>query len=165
MKRQRAQSRYLITFPTQLKLVAIRGFQRVAGDKTYSLISIFGAVFQALIVGSLFYNISQSTMGAFSRGGVLFFSILYLSLLSMAEINNIFANRPILTKQRAYSFYHPAAESLQAIVSDFPTRMVSIFCFAVVTYFLSQLKQTAGQFFSSYWSWLLLPCVSLAISK
>lgn len=147
MKRQRAQSRYLITFPTQLKLVAIRGFQRVAGDKTYSLISIFGAVFQALIVGSLFYNISQSTMGAFSRGGVLFFSILYLSLLSMAEINNIFANRPILTKQRAYSFYHPAAESLQAIVSDFPTRMVSIFCFAVVTYFLSQLKQTAGQFF------------------
>lgn len=147
MKSQPTKSRYLITFRSQLKYTMIRGFQRVVGDKAYTIISLMGALFQALIVGSLFYNITPSTTGAFSRGGVLFFSVLYLSLMSMAEINNIFANRPILVKQRAYSFYHPAAESLQSIFSEFPTRFLSTICFAIVMYFLSRLKQTAGQFF------------------
>lgn len=147
MKRQRHQSRYLITFPAQLNLTMIRGFQRVMGDKAYTIINVFGAVFQSLIIGSLFYNIPQGTAGAFSRGGVMFFSLLYLALLSLAEINGAFFVRTILMKQKMYSFYHPAAEAIQAILSDFPVRMITIIAFSLIIYFLSQLNQTAGQFF------------------
>lgn len=147
MKRQRVKSRYLVTFAAQLKFTCIRGFQRAKGDLAYNGIHTFSVVFQALIIGSLFYNIAQNTNGAFSCGGVLFFSLLYLSLLSMAEINFIFSNRPILMKQRAYSFYHPAAEALQGILSDLPSRLVTIVVFALIVYFLARLNQHAGQFF------------------
>lgn len=147
MKRQRPKSRYMITFGRQLSLVMKRGIDRVKGDMAFTLISVFAAVFQSLIIGSLFYNISNSTTGAFSRGGAIFFSLLYNALNSLAEVNNCFANRPILLKQRSYSFYHPSAEAIQSVLSDMPVKLATIVVFSLIIYFLSNLHRTAGQYF------------------
>lgn len=147
MNHKRAKSRYLITFRAQVKLTMLRGFQRVIGNKAYTVINVATAIFQSLIIGSLFYKTTDSSSGAFSRGSVIFFALLYLSLLSLAEINSVFTDRPILMKQKTYSFYHPAAEALQKVFSDFPVKLMTILCFSIIIYFLSQLNQTAGQFF------------------
>lgn len=147
MKRQRPKSRYLINFTSQLKLVIIRGINRVKGDMAYTIISVCSSIFQALIIGSLFYNISNSTSGAFSRGGAIFFTLLYNALASLAEVNSFFVNRPILLKQRSYSFYHPSAEAIQSVLSDLPVKLTTITLFCIIIYFLTDLNQTAGQFF------------------
>lgn len=145
--RQRKASRYLLRYHNQLLLTAKRGFQRVAGDKAYTVTNVIGAIIQSLIMGSLFYNIDDSTVGAFSRGGVIFFALLYNSLASLAEVSHAFENRPILLKQKGYSFYHPSAEALQKVLTDLPVKAATLIVFSIVLYFLSQLKQTAGQFF------------------
>lgn len=147
MKRQRPHSRYMLTYLSQLKLVANRGWDRVVGDMAYTVIQTIGSTIQALIIGSLFYNINNSTSGAFSRGGVLFFSLLYNALASLAEINNAFSQRPILMKQKSYSFYHMSTESLQRHFSDLPVRLLTYTVFGLIVYFLSNLHRTAGQFF------------------
>lgn len=147
MKRQRQKSRYTVTYLTQLRLATIRGFQRIIGDKAYTITNVVGTIMQSLIVGSLFYNINKNTSGAFSRSSVLFFTLMFNSLAAMAEIPNAFANRPIVMKQKGYSLYHPSVEALQYIVTDLPFKIITYVCYGILVYFLSQLQQEAGKFF------------------
>lgn len=146
-KGQRARSRYMLTYFSQLRLAIRRGYQRVKGDKAYTLTAIAGSVIQSLIIGSLFYNINNNTTGAFSRGGVLFFALLYNSLTSLAEVSNAYAKRPIIQKQKSYSFYHPSVEAIQHFLTDLPVKIATLVVFSIILYFLTQLNQTAGQFF------------------
>lgn len=147
MKNQREKSRYTVSYLNQVKLTTIRGYQRIMGDKTYTFTNIFGTIAQALIVGSLFYNINTNTSGAFSRGGVLFFTLMFNSLSAMAEVPNYFLDRAIVLKQKGYSFYHPSAETLQYTLSNFPFKFITYICYGIIVYFLSQLEQNAGKFF------------------
>ncbi|CAN6607200.1 protein Snq2p [Trichomonascus vanleenenianus] len=148
MKHQRLKSRYLLTYPSQLRLAIRRGFQRARGNIAYLTARTVGACIQSLITGSLFYNISDSTSGAFSRGSVLFFAILFNALTSLADIPLAFENRPILLKQKSYSFYHPSVEAIQQLITDFPFRLLFVATFSVAIYFLAGLTTSVGQFFT-----------------
>lgn len=71
------------------------------GDQQ-SLIGKWGGIlFQALIVGSLFYNLPPTSAGVFPRGGVLFFMLLFNALLALAELTSAFASRPIMLKHKS----------------------------------------------------------------
>lgn len=148
MKRQRPLSPYLLSFHSQCALLVRRGFQRIAGDKAYYIINVVATVFQALIIGSLYYNTKYSTEGAFSRGGILFFTLLFNALTSLAEVSNAYSQRPIIVKQKRYSFYHPAGEALQQLLSDIPGRLATMLSFSLIIYFMSNLNRTAGQYFA-----------------
>lgn len=147
MKRQRKESRYMITYGKQMALTIKRGIQRVKGDAAYTYTNVGGNIIQALIMGSLYYNISQTTSGAFSRGGIIFFALLFNALSALAEISHSFDHRPILMKQKTYSFYHPSVETFAYLLSDFPTKFLTMISFCIIIYFLSNLTVAAGQFF------------------
>lgn len=61
---------------------------------------MFASVAQAFVAGSLYYNTPDDVSGAFSRGGVIFFAVLFMSLMGLAEISASFSSRPILMKQK-----------------------------------------------------------------
>ncbi|CDK27585.1 unnamed protein product [Kuraishia capsulata CBS 1993] len=158
----RSQSRYTVSYLTQLKLCTIRAFQRNMGDKSYTLTTIFAGTIQAFIVGSLYWNIPESTNGAFSRSGTIFFALLFFALMGMSEISTSFAKKPILTKQKGYSFYHPSAEVIAYVLNDIPIKFLSSVLFSVVLYFLAGLKSDPGAFFTFV---LFLNLASLAESN
>ncbi|KAK9472159.1 ABC-2 type transporter-domain-containing protein [Dipodascopsis tothii] len=147
MKRMSAESSYTISYYHQLVACLKRGGQRVAGDKAYVITNSVANIVQSLITGSLFYNMANDTNGAFSRGGVIFFAILFTALTTMAEISTAYAQRPIVLKQRSYAFYHPSAEALGNLVSSWPTRVLTTLLFDIILYFISNLNRTPGQFF------------------
>ncbi|CDF89040.1 ZYBA0S03-07778g1_1 [Zygosaccharomyces bailii CLIB 213] len=147
-KYARNKSYYTVSFPEQVRLCTIRGFQRVYGNRSYTVINVAAAVVQAFITGSAFYNSPSSTNGAFSRGGVLYFALLYYSLMGLANIT--FDHRPILQKHKTYSLYHPGAEALGSTLSGAPFRMIGLTCFLIILFFLSNLNRTAGSFFRIY---------------
>ncbi|GAV46590.1 hypothetical protein ZYGR_0A01820 [Zygosaccharomyces rouxii] len=148
-KYARDKSYYTVSFPEQIRLCTVRGFQNVYGNKAYTVINIAAAVIQAFITGSAFYNSPASTAGAFSRGGVLYFALLYYSLMGLANIS--FDHRPILQKHKTYSLYHPAAEALGSTFSGAPFRMIGLTLFIIILYFLAGLNRTAASFFRVYW--------------
>ncbi|SCW04561.1 LAFE_0H16270g1_1 [Lachancea fermentati] len=147
-KYSRSNSYFTISFPEQVRLCTKRGFQRIYGDKAYTVTNTVAGIIQALVAGSLYWNTPSSTEGAFSRGGVLYFAILYTSLMGLANIN--LDSRPIVQKHKTYSLYHPAAEALASSLSAFPFRVISVTCFFIILYFLSNLTRDAGKFFTSY---------------
>lgn len=108
-----------------------------------------GILFQAIIVGSLFYNLPPNAIGVFPRGGVLFFALLFNALLALAELTSSFSSRPILLKHKSFTFYRPSAYALAQVMTDIPMVLVQVLIFDIIVYFMSNLSRTAGQFFIS----------------
>ena len=144
---QRNGSLFTVNFYEQFRLNLKRAFQNIWGDKAYTIIQAVAAFVQSLIVGSLYYDTPDNVTGSFSRGGVIFFAVLYLSLTGLAEVSNSFKARPILLKQHNYSLYHPSAFAIAEAVSVAPVNLVITTVFSLVLYFLSNLNRDPGKFF------------------
>lgn len=86
-KSQRMKSPYTISVKDQVRLCFKRGFQRTRGDMTIVLSGIFGNTVIALIIGSVFYNLDNSTSALYSKGALLFFGILMAAFASSLEVS------------------------------------------------------------------------------
>lgn len=140
---------FTIPFHQQVMACTKRQFLVMIGDRT-SLVGKWGGIlFQAIIVGSLFYNLPPTALGVFPRGGVMFFMLLFNALLALAELTAAFESRPILLKHKAFSFYRPSAFAIAQTVVDIPLVLIQVFIFDVVVYFMANLQRTASQFFIS----------------
>lgn len=71
----------------QVKLCMERGFQRLRGDMSLMLSGMIGNFVMALIIGSVFYNLPSNTGSFYSRGTLLFFSILLNAFSSFLEVS------------------------------------------------------------------------------
>ena len=138
---------YTVNYNTQFKNCIKRRFQILNNNRSYAITSVSAALIQALVVGSLMYNTTNETIGAFSRGGALFFAVLYFAIMELAEVPATFEEKPILNKQYGYNLFHPSAELLAKQAVHFTVNLLSIIVFAIVLYFLTSLKMDAGAFF------------------
>ncbi|CEO60742.1 Putative ABC transporter [Penicillium brasilianum] len=138
---------YTVPFWKQVAILTHRQFLVMFGDRAALIGKWVVLVFQALIVGSLFYNLPNTSSGVFTRGGVMFYILLFNALLALAELTAAFESRPILMKHKSFSFYRPAAYALAQVVVDVPLVFIQVLLFDIVVYFMSNLARTASQFF------------------
>ena len=141
-------SRYLLSWPMQVQLALRRRAQIAMGDMGTHITVVLAALFQALIIGSVFFQLPKNSAGFFSRGGVLFFSLLYNSFTGMSEISLCYEQRPIVIRQKRFAMLHPSADALSNTILDFPIRAVSIFVFDIIVYWMTGLNADAGRFFT-----------------
>lgn len=92
---------YTIPFHKQVWACTRRQFLIMFGDRVTLFGKWGGIIFQALIVGSVFYGQPKTSAGVFTRGGVLFLMLLFNALLALAELTSAFSSRPILQKHRS----------------------------------------------------------------
>ncbi|KAJ5843840.1 Brefeldin A resistance protein [Penicillium chrysogenum] len=146
-RRKAKRKNFTISFYKQVMILTHRQFLVMFGDRE-SLIGKWSVItFQALITGSLFYNLPDTSNGVFTRGGVMFFILLFNALLAMAELTAAFESRPILMKHKSFSFYRPAAYALAQVVVDVPLVFIQVVLFDIVVYFMANLARTPSQFF------------------
>ena len=92
---------YSLPFYKQVTACTHRQFLVMFGDQQSLGGKWGGILFQALIVGSLFYDMPKTSAGVFTRGGVMFFMLLFNALLALAELTAAFSSRPILLKHKS----------------------------------------------------------------
>ncbi|KAL8280941.1 hypothetical protein RQP46_006620 [Phenoliferia psychrophenolica] len=143
----RKDSKYIISFPMQVRLCMTRRYQMQMGEIATLAVTTIAAIFQALIIGSVYFQMEKTTAGFFSRGGVIFFAILYNSFTGMAEITVSYSQRPIIVRQRQYAMCRPMADILAMNIVDIPFKAVTIFFFDLILYFMVGLQTSASQFF------------------
>ncbi|KAK3113229.1 hypothetical protein LTR53_009685 [Teratosphaeriaceae sp. CCFEE 6253] len=139
-----------VSFQSQVQAAVTRQYQLLWGDKATFLVKQAVTIAQALIAGSVFYNAPPNSSGLFIKGGAIFFSLLFQTLVAMSEVTDSFSARPVLAKHRAFALYHPAAFCLAQIAADVPILILQVTVFALPVYFLTGLRATAGAFFT-YW--------------
>ncbi|KAK4065047.1 uncharacterized protein Triagg1_8683 [Trichoderma aggressivum f. europaeum] len=143
------------SFMTQLKACTIRQYQILWGEKSTFLIKQVLSLAMSLIAGACFYNSPATSAGLFTKGGAVFFSLLYNCIVAMSEVTESFKGRPVLVKQKSFGFYHPAAFCLAQITADFPVLLLQCTIFTVVIYWMAGLKATAAAFFT-FWAILFI---------
>lgn len=141
------RSSYTVSFPRQVWACTLREFWLLWGDKTSLYTKLFIIISNGLIVGSLFYGESLNTSGAFSRGGALFFSILFLGWLQLSELMKAVAGRVVVARHQEYAFYRPSAVAIARVLLDFPVLLVQVAIFGLIMYFMTNLDVVASKFF------------------
>lgn len=139
---------YTLPFHKQVLACTHRQFLVILGDKASFYGKYLGLVFQGLIVGSLFFNQPKTSAGVFTRGGVMFFLLLFNSLLALAELTAAFSSRPVMLKHKSFSFYRPSAFALAQTLVDVPLNLIQVLVFGIIVYFMSNLARTASQFWT-----------------
>lgn len=148
-KHARPGSAYTVTITQQIALNTKRAYQRIWGDKASTIVNAGMQLVLSLIIGSIFYDPTSmnATAGMASKGAALYIAILSNGLTAISEINNLYAQRPIVEKHASYAFYHPATEALAGIMADIPVKFITATVFNVVLYFMACLRREAGPFF------------------
>lgn len=141
------KSPYTVSLVRQVMACVKREFWLLWGDKTSLYTKYFIIISNGLIVSSLFYGESLDTGGAFSRGGALFFSILFLGWLQLTELMPAVSGRGIVARHKDYAFYRPSAVSIARVVVDFPAIFAMVVPFTIIAYFMTGLDVTVSKFF------------------
>ncbi|CAF3429996.1 unnamed protein product [Fusarium graminearum] len=141
------KSPYIISLGTQIRLTTRRAYQRIWNDIVATATHTITPIIMAVIIGSVYYGTEDDTGSFYSKGAVLFMGVLINGFAAIAEINNLYAQRPIVEKHASYAFYHPAAEAISGVAADIPIKFVSATVFNIVLYFMSGLRREAGAFF------------------
>ncbi|KAK7205985.1 ABC-2 type transporter-domain-containing protein, partial [Myxozyma melibiosi] len=148
LQKSASSSPYTVSFFRQVQLLIIRELQLQWQDQVLLKTKIINSIACGFIFGSLFFNIPEDTSGAFNRGGIIFFSLVFNGWCLQVESGNIIDQRPLLNKHRSFGMFRPAALGLAKTFSDLPILSVQILLYVIITYFLSNLNRTAGQFFT-----------------
>ncbi|KAF9416671.1 hypothetical protein BGZ94_010157 [Podila epigama] len=137
---------YTLTFFSQVRGMIVRQIQLTRGDMGSLISRYLSNIVKAVIVGSCFLLLPKTAAGAFTRGGVLFFSLLFNALIAQAELPMALQGRPILYKLKNFAMYRPASFALAQILLDIPVIIIHNLLFACVLYFLSGLQRTFAKF-------------------
>ncbi|KFH46163.1 Brefeldin A resistance protein-like protein [Hapsidospora chrysogenum ATCC 11550] len=140
------KSPYTIPFFKQVIICTKREAWLLLSDKTALWTKLFIVISCGLIVGSLFHGQPSTTESTFTRGGTVFFSIIFLGWLQMTELMRAVSGRAIVSRHNDYAFYRPSAVALARVILDFPVIAVQVLIFGVIMYWLTGLAANAGQF-------------------
>lgn len=136
-----------IPLKKQILYCTKRAFQRSLGDKAYMISQVISVIIQSLVIGSLFYDIPMTTIGSFSRGSLTFFSILFFTFLSLADMPIAFQRQAVVKKQTLLHFYFNSVETLATTLFDYCFKFCLVVIFTIILYFLAHLQYNAARFF------------------
>ncbi|KAG0172189.1 hypothetical protein DFQ30_011013 [Apophysomyces sp. BC1015] len=149
-KRASNSTPYIVSFYQQVKALTIRQYHILIKDKE-ALILRYGTILtQALITASCFYKMPLSGTGAFSRGGALFFALLFNALISQTELVRYLTGRPILEKHKQYALYRPSAFYIAQVIIDIPYAVAQVLLFEICSYFMMGLHLSVNRFFTYF---------------
>ncbi|KAI0188150.1 ABC-2 type transporter-domain-containing protein [Xylaria flabelliformis] len=144
----------LCTYPipmfSQVLICIRRGFLRLRNNYPPVVAGIVGNTIIAIVIGSVFYNLENTTDSLDKRAVLLFFSLTVTAFAPAFEILTMWTQRPIVEKHHRYAFYHPFAESLASVLCDLPNKITVSILFHISLYFLTNLRRDAAAFFIYY---------------
>lgn len=149
-RRGAKRSVYSVGFQQQVWALMKRQFVLKLQDKLGLFLSWLRAIFIAIVLGTLYLNLGQTSASAFSKGGLLFISLLFNAFQAFSELGSAMIGRPIVNKHKAYAFHRPSALWIAQIFVDTIFSAVQILVFSIIVYFLTNLNRTAGHFFTFY---------------
>jgi len=148
------KSVYSVGFQQQVWALMKRQFVLKMQDVLALVLSWLRSIIIAVVLGTLYLNLGQTSASAFSKGGLMFIALLFNAFQAFSELAGTMVGRPILNKHKAYAFHRPSALWIAQIIVDQAFAASQILIFSVIVYWMTNLSRSAGAFFSKN---LMLP--------
>lgn len=139
---------YSIPYYMQIWVLMRRQFLIKWQDKFSLVVSWATSIGVAIILGTVWLRLPETSAGAFTRGGLLFISLLFNAFQAFGELASTMLGRPIINRHRAFTFHRPSALWIAQITVDTIFSSVQIFVFSVIVYFMCGLVLDVGAFFT-----------------
>ncbi|KAM3086929.1 ATP-binding cassette transporter snq2 [Clarireedia jacksonii] len=151
-KRKGASKSSVYSIPYYMQIWALMQRQYLIKwqDKFSLVVSWITSIVVAIVLGTVWLNLPKTSAGAFTRGGLLFISLLFNAFQAFAELGSTMLGRPIVNKHKAYTFHRPSALWIAQIIVDTAFSAVQILVFSIIVYFMCGLVLDAGAFFTFY---------------
>ena len=144
------RSVYSIPFYMQIWVLMKRQTVLKWQDRFSLTVSWITIIVLAIIFGTVWLQLPQTTAGAFPRGGLLFIALLFSAFQAFGELVSTVLGRGVLNKHRAYTFHRPSALWLANIAVDMLFGSARSLVFSLIVYFACGLALDAGAFFIFY---------------
>ncbi|ORZ27232.1 ABC-2 type transporter-domain-containing protein [Lobosporangium transversale] len=138
---------YTITYWNQIWAMVIRQIYLVRGNIGSLVSRYISMIVLAIMVGTCFLLLPTTSTGAFTRGGLIYFSVLFNALVAEEELTTVIDGRPILYKLKKYAMYRPSALCIAQAIVDIPINVIHTLIYSCIVYFMAGLQRTAGKFF------------------
>ena len=142
------KSVYSIPFYLQIWALMKRQFILKWQDRFSLTVNYSTSIIIAIVTGTVWLQMPADSAGAFTRGGVLFISLLFNCFQAFAELASTMVGRPMLNKHKAYTFHRPSALWIAQILVDLAFSSVQILLFSIIVYFMCGLVLDVGAFFT-----------------
>ena len=148
-KRKHTTKSSVYTAPFYLQIWSImqRQFLIQWQDKFSLKVSWATSILVAILLGTVWRDLPQTSSGAFTRGGLLFISLLFNAFQAFGELGTTMLGRPIVNKHRAFTFHRPSALWLAQVSVDVTFASARILIFSIMVYFMCGLVREPGAFF------------------
>jgi ATP-binding cassette subfamily G (WHITE) protein 2 (PDR) len=144
---QRENSPFTLSYTSQIALTGWRSWTLLKSDPSIIIAMLTINIFEALIIVSIFYNLSANTTALYRRGFLLLMVVLLNAFACILEIFTLYAKRRIIEKHSRYAFYHPSAEAISAIAVNLLYNIANVTIVNITMYFMGNLRREAGAFF------------------
>jgi ATP-binding cassette subfamily G (WHITE) protein 2 len=131
---------------TQIGVVSSRSFINKVRDPIATVVAIIVAIFFALLVGSIYFQLKKDQAGITDRLGVLFFLIMNTAFSSLGSLAMFLFDRTIYQREHRNGMYSPLAYYCGKIVQDVPMSLAVTFLFDAIAYFMVGLRPDAVHF-------------------
>ncbi|TGO89906.1 hypothetical protein BPOR_0088g00160 [Botrytis porri] len=151
-KRKGASKSSVYSIPYYMQIWALMQRQNLIKwqDKFSLIVGWITSTTVAIVLGTVWLNLPKTSAGAFTRGGLLFISLLFNAFQAFSELASTMMGRPIVNKHRSYTFHRPSALWIAQIIVDTAFAAAQILIFSIIVYFMCGLVRDAGAFFTFY---------------
>ncbi|KAI6748140.1 hypothetical protein HG531_008682 [Fusarium graminearum] len=146
-KSQRVKSPFTLSYMEQMSLTLGRSWVMLKADPSVTVTLLLCNLVESLVIGSIFYNLPETTDALMKRGLFIFFILLMNAYNNVLEIMTLYAKRNIVEKHARYALYHPSAEALSSMLVDLPYKIFNTIMMNTTMYFMGNLRRDAGHYF------------------
>ncbi|UKZ49886.1 hypothetical protein TrVGV298_004139 [Trichoderma virens] len=144
------RSPYQVGFHIQVWSIMKRQFILKLQDRFNLFVGWTRSILVAIVLGTLYLNLGQTSASAFSKGGLLFVALLFNAFQAFSELGGTMTGRPLVMRHKAYAFHRPSALWIAQIFVDQAFAASQILLFSIIVYFMTGLVRDAGAFFTFY---------------
>ncbi|OJD17438.1 hypothetical protein AJ78_02463 [Emergomyces pasteurianus Ep9510] len=138
------KSVYNTSLVKQVMLCTKRQWWLLKGYPSHLYMKLASSVVLALLISSLFYDLPTTLDGAFSRGGFIFYGMLTLPWIQLAELEDSIQGRDIISRQKRFAFVRPGTVAFARTLFDLVTVFIMTVVFNIIVYFIGGLKMEAS---------------------
>ncbi|XP_045392759.1 broad substrate specificity ATP-binding cassette transporter ABCG2 [Lemur catta] len=139
---------YATSFFHQLRWISRRSFKNLLGNPQASIAQIIVTIVLGLVIGAIYFGLTNDTAGIQNRAGVLFFLTTNQCFSSVSAVELFVVEKKLFIHEYISGYYRVSSYFFGKLLSDLlPMRMLPSIIFTCITYFMLGLKPQAGAFF------------------
>ncbi|XP_070614122.1 broad substrate specificity ATP-binding cassette transporter ABCG2-like [Erythrolamprus reginae] len=139
---------YSTSFCHQMKWVSKRMFKNLIGNPQASIAQLLVTIFLGLIVGAIFFGVTNDAKGLQNRIGAMFFMTTNQCFSSISAIELFVVEKKIFIHEYISGYYRISTYFFSKLMADLiPMRTLPSIIFTCIVYFMLGLKPTVESFF------------------